>query len=445
MSHLPDLPDLYVFESFKIIFDVKNRDLCSKIHIYGNLWQSSGFFLNHWVTFPFTNASNRVFIGCGICFMKTFRVLQILLQRGYFGKFHADTKGSLSPRGLSSSKCRMIQSGKGGTRGLAWILVFVAFCGSPSALFAQRLSITPPAVTVMEGNSGEVTVVLSSAPASNVTVNIVRSNGTEIRLSKTELTFTPSNWNIIQTVTLTAADDEDLADDEETLIFIARGDDYEGSGISVHPEAVTIDSLGQSVQLSAIIQDQDGSPVTGVSFNWSSADSSVAVVDSTGKVTAVGLGMTAITATLDAIPETATISGEATVQVASDGITDRDVLVALYHATDGPNWVDNTNWLTDAPLGEWYGVETDNAGRVVGLRLRGRWDNEVRRYIPHLSGSIPPELGDLASLSSLDLSRNDLSGPIPPELGNLANLSLLNLERNNLSVRFRLNSATLPI
>ncbi|MCY4204870.1 MAG: Ig-like domain-containing protein, partial [Bacteroidetes bacterium] len=280
---------------------------------------------------------------------------------------------------------------------------------------------------IVEGDSGEITVVLSSAPTSNVTVNIVRSDGTEIRLSKTELTFTPSNWNIIQTVTLTAEDDEDITDDEETLIFIARGDDYEENAISVHPEAVTIDSLGQSVQLSAIIQDQDGSPVTGVSFNWSSADSSVAVVDSTGKVTAVGLGMTAITATLDAIPETATISGEATVQVASDGITDRDVLVALYHATDGPNWVDNTNWLTDAPLGEWYGVETDNAGRVVGLRLRGRWDNEVRRYIPHLSGSIPPELGDLASLSSLDLSRNDLSGPIPPELGNLVNLRELGL------------------
>ncbi len=265
--------------------------------------------------------------------------------------------------------------------------------------------------------------MLSSAPTSNVTVNIVRSDGTEIRLSKTELTFTPSNWNIIQTVTLTAEDDEDITDDEETLIFIARGDDYEENAISVHPEAVTIDSLGQSVQLSAIIQDQDGSSVTGVSFNWSSADPSVAVVDSTGKVTAVDLGMTAITATLDVIPETATISGEATVQVASDGITDRDVLVALYHATDGPNWFDNTNWLTDAPLGEWYGVSTDNAGRVVSLDLRRS----------NLTGSIPPELGKLANLSYLNLSENELSGSIPPELGNLANLSSFSVYSNELS------------
>ncbi len=28
----------------------------------------------------------------------------------------------------------------------------------------------------------------------------------------------------------------------------------------------------------------------------------------------------------------------------------------LYNATDGPNWIDNENWLSDAPLGEWYSV-----------------------------------------------------------------------------------------
>ena len=41
-----------------------------------------------------------------------------------------------------------------------------------------------------------------------------------------------------------------------------------------------------------------------------------------------------------------------------DAATDRAALVALYHATDGANWGDNTNWLSDAPLGEWSGFYT---------------------------------------------------------------------------------------
>ena len=35
--------------------------------------------------------------------------------------------------------------------------------------------------------------------------------------------------------------------------------------------------------------------------------------------------------------------------------TDREALVVLYNATDGPNWDDDDNWPSDAPLGEWYG------------------------------------------------------------------------------------------
>ncbi len=49
--------------------------------------------------------------------------------------------------------------------------------------------------------------------------------------------------------------------------------------------------------------------------------------------------------------------------------SDRDVLVALYNATDGDNWFRNDNWLSDLPLGDWYGIVINAAGRVQRLNL----------------------------------------------------------------------------
>ena len=37
-------------------------------------------------------------------------------------------------------------------------------------------------------------------------------------------------------------------------------------------------------------------------------------------------------------------------------LSEGETLVLFYHATGGPNWMDNTNWLSDAPLDEWQGV-----------------------------------------------------------------------------------------
>ena len=85
---------------------------------------------------------------------------------------------------------------------------------------------------------------------------------------------------------------------------------------------------------------------------------------------------------------------------------ERAALKAFYAATKGADWHENRNWLSDAPLGEWHGVTTDDSGRVIGLSLL---DNQ-------LSGEIPPELGGLSNLVELYLSGNQLSGCIPSDL-----------------------------
>ena len=102
---------------------------------------------------------------------------------------------------------------------------------------------------------------------------------------------------------------------------------------------------------------------------------------------------------------------------------ERDVLAALYKATNGPGWNNNDNWLSEAPIGQWYGVITGCDGGVTGLVLN---DNQ-------LAGPIPPELGGLINLERLRLDYNRLSGAVPQKLGNLSKLEELYLAGNQLT------------
>ena len=105
-------------------------------------------------------------------------------------------------------------------------------------------------------------------------------------------------------------------------------------------------------------------------------------------------------------------------------IPDRDILVSIYKATDGPNWSNQENWLSDKPIGEWYGVTSNYAARVVTRLILAN---------NNLSGEIPADLAELWDLEDLDLNSNDLTGKIPLELGGLSRLERLNLCGNALS------------
>ena len=70
------------------------------------------------------------------------------------------------------------------------------------------------------------------------------------------------------------------------------------------------------------------------------------------------------------------------------------------------------------PLGEWYGVATNDDGRVIAL---GLGDND-------LSGEIPPELGSLSNLTQLYLhGSRHLSGCVPSSWEDQLNLDFSQL------------------
>ena len=100
---------------------------------------------------------------------------------------------------------------------------------------------------------------------------------------------------------------------------------------------------------------------------------------------------------------------------------------ALYNATDGTYWTDNTNWMTAEDPCNWYGVDCGSHNwpqvHVVLLKLPNN----------NLNGAIPPEITNLVELDELLLNDNHLSGPIPTELDKFAYLVNLCLENNTLT------------
>jgi hypothetical protein len=90
----------------------------------------------------------------------------------------------------------------------------------------------------------------------------------------------------------------------------------------------------------------------------------------------------------------------------------------------GTGWKKNDGWMTDARLGRWYGVATEN-GRVTGLILEEN----------NLVGSIPKELGLLENLAVLILRGNNrLKGVVVADIfDRLTNLKHLDLEFTDLA------------
>ena len=187
------------------------------------------------------------------------------------------------------------------------------------------------------------------------------------------------------------------------------------SAVTVSPATVRLTVLGGTLQLAAEATDANGHQIADPSFTWDSNPTRVAAVDAAGLVQAVGYGVATVTATLDSA------SGSAEISVEED--LDRAALIALYEATNGPNWRWSHKWLSDAPIGEWQGVTANAEGRVVRLRLQSN----------SLAGPLPPELADLTGLQFLQLQGNGITGFIPPWLGSLHRLEDLDLGRNRLT------------
>ncbi len=229
------------------------------------------------------------------------------------------------------------------------------------------------------------------------------------------------------------------------LSAVACGDDVTEpeslypATVVVSPETGKIEMFADTIHLTATVRDQHGDIMESVSVQWSSDDTVAATVSATGIVTAWRSGVIEVEASAGEVSGTATITVE---------LVERGALLKFYEDLNGNAWTDNENWGTRTTLERWHGVETDDAGNVIGLRLRnnglsGEIPTEVRllerlelldlSFNEEIRGTVPLEIGELEHLVRLFLQHNLLTGTIPSVLANLPDLEELDLHRNQLT------------
>ena len=144
------------------------------------------------------------------------------------------------------------------------------------------VTVNPTRLSVAEGGSSSYTVVLTSQPTGNVTVTPSRTGSSDVTVSSSPLTFTPTNWSTAQIVTVTAAEDTDALNDTATVAHAVSGADY--ATVTAASVAVTVaddETVSTVVALSvapATVSESDGATVVTVTATLNEAPRSVATV-----------------------------------------------------------------------------------------------------------------------------------------------------------------------
>ncbi len=131
-----------------------------------------------------------------------------------------------------------------------------------------------------------------------------------------------------------------------------------------------------------------------------------------------------------------------------DSVEQYNALMTIYNDANGDNWRHNTNWGSNKPFEQWYGISTNEMGCVTKISLwynslSGKLSKSIGEFSeletlsiglnPNLKKELPKEIGKLTKLKYMYLSRCAFSGVFPKEIGNLKHLIELIAHHNHFS------------
>jgi len=229
--------------------------------------------------------------------------------------------------------------------------VAVAFTGGVVTLGSVAFVTNVNALSVPEGGTATFLVKLSGQPGSNVTVNAARQSGdTDISVSGgASLTFTTSNWDTYQTVTLAAAEDVDAANGVATIRLTATGladkdvtateTDNDTLAIVTNTNAVSVPE-GSTATFQVKLSAQPGSNVT-VGAARLSGDTDISVSGGASLTFTTSNWDTYQTVTLAAAEDVDAANGVATIRLTATGLADKDVTATEADYDSAPTFTDD--------------------------------------------------------------------------------------------------------
>lgn len=201
--------------------------------------------------------------------------------------------------------------------------------------------IVTPAVgdTTEEGGTATFTVVLGSEPSDSVNIALSTNDATEGAPTVPSLTFTPANWNVPQTVTVTGVDDT-LDDGDVTYVVVlapATSRDTAYNGVNPNDVDVrNIDNDNAVVNVSTIsgnTTEAGGTATfTVVLGTQPTADVSMGVLSNDPTEGTAAPASLVFTATNWNVPQTVTVTGVN--DAIDDGDVNYSVVVAAVVSTD---------------------------------------------------------------------------------------------------------------
>ena len=189
------------------------------------------------------------------------------------------------------------------------------------------VSVSETTLTVDEGETAVYTVKLNAQPTSDVVINATTTGSSDVTLTPAALTFTTSNWDTAQTVTVAAAQDTDAANDAATLTHKVLTDRSAGEydTVTIGSVAVTVtddDTAAVSVSETTLTVDEGETAVYTVKLNAQPTSDVVINATTTGSsdVTLTPAALTFTTSNWDTA-QTVTVAAAQDTDAANDAAT----------------------------------------------------------------------------------------------------------------------------